>query len=235
MSNLYEHRDQSDGLRHLVEIARWAVIFRVPPEDREDMEQELVIHLLRTVERYGNKGKRYLQVVARNGVNGYLRRRYEEEKRVCFFTETNQGEIVEKTGEFLHNGNDGDADARLDAIAKLATLPERLIEIGYKRLKGGRLSEAEQSYERRQKTTLRLKMNFRKYGNRLSDQEKKRILLLHLEGLSLCKITKAMGRTNRAVKRCLVKAGVSSLWPSDERVTAETKGKSGPPGLAARR
>jgi len=43
---LYEHRYQLDGLQPLAEIAHWAVIFHVPSENRDDVEQEIVISLI---------------------------------------------------------------------------------------------------------------------------------------------------------------------------------------------
>ncbi|MBU1147706.1 MAG: hypothetical protein KKD11_05075 [Candidatus Omnitrophica bacterium] len=56
MSLLWEQRHRLDGLRPLVEIAHWAVIPQVPPEDQDDIEQEIVLELMQTVKKYGNKG-----------------------------------------------------------------------------------------------------------------------------------------------------------------------------------
>lgn len=192
---LYEHRHQLDGLQPLVEIAHWAVISHVPPEDRDDVEQEIVISLLQTVEKYGNKGGNYLKAVAWSRICGYLRTKYRQ-KRLCYIHETEKGERAGGTWEFIH---DGDADARLDAMVILATLPERLIQIGNKILNEEKLSEADHSYWRRQKA----KLNCRRYANRLSDWEKRRILQLHREGMSMCKIARTMERSNKAVMRVL--------------------------------
>jgi len=198
MTWLYEHRDQSDGLQPLVEIAHWVTISYayVPPEDQEDVEQEIVISLMQTVEKYGNKGKNYLKAVARSRICGYLRRKYKQ--KVCYIHESDKGEKAGRTWMFVH---DGDIDARLDAIATLATLPERLIQIGHKILDGEKLSEADESYWRRQKERLRLrpKLNCRRYANRLSDWEKRRIPQLHSKGMSMCQIARTMGRSNKTV------------------------------------
>ncbi|MBA7581840.1 hypothetical protein ES708_23751 [subsurface metagenome] len=152
-----------------------------------------------TVEKYGPKGKSYLWAVARSQINAYLRRKYEE-KRLYSIDKSYGGERAGKLLKFIL---DGDIDARLDANTTLATLPERLIQIGHKLLNGEKLSEADQSYWRRQKERLRPELNCRRYGNRLSDWEKRRILRLHREGVSMCKIARAMGRSNKAVMRVL--------------------------------
>jgi len=194
MSWLYEHRHQLDGFHRLVEIAHWITISHVPPDDQDDVEQEIVISLLQTVEKYGNRGENYLKAVAWSRICEYLRTKYKQ--RLFYIRESEKGERAGGTWGFIH---DGDADARLDATAILATLPERLIQIGHKIRNGEKLSEADQSYWRRQKA----KLNCRKYANRLSDREKRRILRLHRKGVSMCKIARTMGRSNKAVMRVL--------------------------------
>lgn len=188
MSWLYDHRDQADGLSPLIEIAHWVVTSHVRPEDRDDVEQEIVINLMETIQRYGDRGDKYLKAVAWSGVCKYLREKYQQQK-------------LRHIGEKERWGfsRDGDHDARLDAMVILATLPQRLIEIGYKIMDGEKLSEADISYWRRQKE----KLNCPKWGNRVSDWEKRRILQLHREGMSMCKIARTMGRTNKAVMRVL--------------------------------
>ena len=200
MSWLYNHRDQLDGLHPLAEIAYWAVVFRVPPEDRDDVEQDIVISLMETVEKYGNKPKSYLKAVARNQLYQYLRKKYRERIRLRYIFEGEKGEIVRGLWKTLRSG---DGDARMDAIATLATLPKRLIQIGYKIENGEKLSEADQSYWIRQKAKLRPRLNCRRYANRLSDREKRRILKLHSEGVSMSRIARIMARSNKAVMRVL--------------------------------
>ncbi|MBA7692075.1 hypothetical protein ES703_100633 [subsurface metagenome] len=199
MSWLYEHRHQLDGLQPLVEIAHWITISRVPPDDQDDVEQEIVISLLQTVEKYGNRGENYLKAVARHRIYDYFSRK-DKQKRLCSIRESESGERAGGTWVFTH---DGDADARLDAKAILDTLPERLKQIGYKILNGEKLSNADQHYRIKQKAKLRPKLNCRKYANRLSDWEKRRILQLYCEDVSVHKTALTMGRTNSTVLRVL--------------------------------
>jgi len=214
---LYEHRYQLDGLKPLAEIAHWAVISHVPPEDRDDVEQEIVISLVQTVERYGDKGENYLKKVAWSLICKYLAAKYKQ-KRLYYIRETDKGERVGETWEFIQ---DGDTGARLDAMATLAVLPERLIQIGYKLLDGEKLSEAEQSYWRRQKE----KLDCPRYANRLSDWEKRYILKLHDNGMSMCKIARTTGRTNRAVMRVLANHQPLSRrdWLNRLKIAAEER------------
>ena len=219
MSWLYEHREQLDGLKPLVEIAHWAVIPHVPPEDQDDVEQEIVIRLMQTIEKYGNKGKAYLKAVARYRIYAYYRVEYQR-KRLCYIDESEGGERAGGTLVFLR---DGDGDARLDANTTLATLPERLIQIGHKLLNGEKLSESDQVYWRRQKA----KLNCRKYGNRLSDWEKRRILQLHREGVSISQIARTMGRTNKPITKVLIDlAGYKQLSRQD-RLDEMKRGEEG--------
>ena len=212
---LYEHRDQLNGLQPLVEIAHWVVISHVPPEDQDDVEQEIVIRLLQVVHRHGIKPRSYLRAVARNGVHRYLRQKYKEATMLHHIFESERGEMVRGMWKLLHDG-----DGRLDAIATLATLPRRLIEIGYKRLNGEKLSEADQSYERRQ----RAKLNCRRHANRLSHWEKRRILQLHSEGLSMSRIARTLERSNKAVMRVLAGNRLSRQeWLSRMKAAAQQR------------
>jgi RNA polymerase sigma factor (sigma-70 family) len=198
MSWLYEHRYSLDGLRPLVEIAHWAVLSHVQPEDQDDVEQEIVISLIETIKKYGNKNKSYLTIVAKHQMYKYIRENYKKREKLRYIFETDRGEMVREIWELLNDG-----DARIDAIAVLATLPKRLIEIGYKRLDGEKLTDQESDYCTKQLAKLRPKLKIRRYANRLSDQERKRILDLHSKGMSMSKIARTMGRTNKAVMRVL--------------------------------
>lgn len=210
MSLLWEQRHRLDGLRPLVEIAHWAVIPQVPPEDQDDIEQEIVLELMQTVEKYGNKvgidvynldskGKSYLWKAAINRRNDYFVRNYKK-SRLYFIEESDSGEMA--GGAWLVS-RDGDSDARLDAMATLATLPERLRQIGNKILEGDKLSIADQAYRIKQLRKLRPKLNCRKYANRISDGERKRILQLHSEDMCVHKIAITMGRTDQTILRVL--------------------------------
>lgn len=88
-------------------------------------------------------------------------------------------------------------------------MAKRLVEIGYKRLNGERLSEADEWYWMRHKA----KLDCRKRGDQLSDWEKRRVAQLHNEGLSVSKIAKTMGRGRRTIDLCLVKAGLREAPP----------------------
>jgi len=206
MSWLYERRDQLDGLRLFVEIAH-RLIYPVPLHDRDDVEQEIVITLKRVIDGRGEVGKAYLWGAARNVVRLYWRRRYRQARRVRHLFENNRGEMVAETWKFV--SDDGDNEARLDAIATLATLPKRLVEIGYKRLNGEELDTADEWYWMRHKR----KLDCRKRGDQLSDWEKKRVVRLHNEGLSVSKIAKTMGRGRRTIDLCLVRAGLKEAPP----------------------
>ena len=100
-------------------------------------------------------------------------------------------------------------DARLDAIAMLATLPKRLVEIGYKRLNGEELNTADEWYWMRHKA----KLNCRKRGDQLSEWEKRRVGQLHNQGLSVSKIAKTLGRGRKSIDLCLVRAGLREAPP----------------------
>ncbi|MBA7539432.1 hypothetical protein ES705_31711 [subsurface metagenome] len=209
---LYEHRYQLnlDGLESLVEIAHWVVISHVPPDDQDDVEQEIVISLLQTIEKYGNKvgidghnlssrGKAYLTKTAINRRNEYFLKKYREWS--LWHIEESDGE--EWAGGISLASHDDDIDARLDAKATLATLTERLIQIGRKILNEENLSNADQAYRLKQLRKLRPKLNCRKCANHLSDWERKRILQLYLEDKCVHKIALAMGRSVPTILRVL--------------------------------
>jgi DNA-directed RNA polymerase specialized sigma24 family protein len=206
MSWLYDRRDQLDGLRPFVEIAH-RLIYPVPYHDRDDVEQEIVITLKRIIDKHGEVADNYLWGAARNVVRLYWRKRYRRMRRLQHLVEDNRGEMVAETWKFV--SEDGNNEARLDAIATLATLPKRLVEIGYKRLNGEELNTADEWYWMRHKA----KLDCRKRGDQLSDWEKRRVAQLHNEGLSVSKIAKTLGRGRRTIDLCLVKAGLRKAPP----------------------
>jgi len=190
MSWLYEHRDQLDGLRPFVEIAR-RLIFPIPYHDRDDVEQEIVITLKGITDKRGEVAKNYLWGAARNVVRLYWRKRYRQTRKLRHLMESNRGEMVAETWQFV--SDDGVNEARLDAMATLATLPKRLVEIGDKRLNGEELNTADEWYWMRHKA----KLDCRKCGDQLSDWEKRRVMQLHNQGLSVSKIARTMGRAGK--------------------------------------
>ena len=206
MSWLYDRREQLDGLRPFVEIAH-RLIYPIPYHDRDDVEQEIVITLKRVTDKRGETAENYLWGAARNVIRRYWRKRYCQARKFCHLLEGNKGEMVAETWKFVCG--DGDNGARLDAIATLAILPQRLVEIGYKGLNGERLSEADELYWMRHKA----KLDCRKRGDQLSDWEKRRVAQLHKEGLSVSKIAKTMGRGRRTIDLCLLRAGLREAPP----------------------
>ena len=224
-SFLYKHRDQMDGLWPLVEVAHWAVYSHVPWEDQEDVEQDIIICLMQVVEKYGIKDKAYLRVCARNRRSQYFRNKYKE--RMLFSIEAISERGMEE--DSLVVSHDYDLEARLDAEATLAALPERLIQIGYKVLDGENLSDTDLHYKRKQKAKLLPKLNCRKYASLLSDWEERRILQLHREGMSLKSIQRTMGRSGKPIKRVLAKAGFqlhsSQSWLAKMVMEAKDRNK----------
>jgi len=206
MSWLYERREQLDGLRPFVEIAH-RLLYPVPYHDRDDVEQEIVITLKRITDKRGETAENYLWGAARNVIRHYWRKQYRQARRLRHLVESDRGEMVAETWKYV--SDNGDNEARLDALTMLATLPQRLVEIGYKRLNGERLSEADELYWMRHKA----KLDCRKRGDQLSDWEKRRVSQLHNQGLSVSKIAKAMGRGRKTIDLCLVKAGLREAPP----------------------
>jgi DNA-directed RNA polymerase specialized sigma24 family protein len=206
MSWLYDHRDQLDGLRPFVEIAH-RLTYPIPYCDRDDVEQEIVITLNHVANNHGEVEENYLWGAARNVIKHYWRKRYRQAKRLRYFYPSNRGEMV--AGQWTFVSEAEDTAARLDAIAMLAKLPQRLVEIGYKRLNGERLSEADELYWMRHKA----KLDCRKRGDQLSEWEKRRVMQLHNKGLSVSKIARAMGKGRKTIDLCLVKAGLRVAPP----------------------
>jgi len=185
MSWLYEHRDQLDGLRPFVEIA-YRITYGIPPCDREDVEQDIVITLMRVSEKHNEAA--YFWGVAKKEVKRYWHKKcYREGKFRPFYEDED------------FTAQDKDIDALLDAIAMLITLPKRLVEIGYDRLNGKKLSAGDQQYWIRHKA----KLDCRKNGREVSDWEKRQIARLHDKGMSVYQICKATGRHRATVKLCL--------------------------------
>ena len=206
MSWLYERREQLDGLRPFVEIAHH-LIYPVPYQDRDDVEQDIVITLKHIVDKNGEVAENYLWGAARNVVRLYWRKRYRQARRFRYLVEGNRGEMV--AGEWTFVSDDGDNETRMDAKATLATLPERLVEIGYKRLNGEELNTADEWYWMRHKA----KLDCRKRGDQLSEWEKKRVMQLHNKGLSVSKIARTLGRGRKTVDLCLVRTGLREAPP----------------------
>jgi hypothetical protein len=154
----------------------------------------------------------------------YWLKNHYQAKKTCRLEESNKGEIA-VSGNFVSYfvSNGGDIDARLDAISMLATLPERMVEIGEKKLNGEKLSSADECYMIKHRKKLREKLEWRKQGDRLSEWEKKRIVLLYKEGKSVCKIAGITGRSERSVMLYLFKSGLREIGPSPFKIAANKR------------
>ncbi len=185
MSWLYDRRDQLDGLRPFVEIA-YRITYGIDPCDRDDVEQDIVIALIRVSQRCSDPA--YLWGVARKEVKRYwCKKCYREGKFRPFYQDE----------DFV--SPDADNDVRLDALARLGTLPKRLVAIGYDRLNGKKLTAADQRYWIRHKA----KLDCRRNGREVSAWERRQIARLHEKGMSVYEICKATGRHRATVKLCL--------------------------------
>ena len=189
MSWLYEHRDQLNGSRALAEIA-YRITYDVPPYDRDDVEQDIIIALMRVKQRNDNPA--YLWGVARNELRKYRFRKWYESRKFCSFDDC---QVIISQG--------GNSDARLDAIATLATLPKRLLRIGHDRLNGRKLSEKDYAYWRRHKVKLECRQN----SKEISDWEKRQILRLFDKGYSVYEIRKTTGRCYETIQRAINNRG----------------------------
>lgn len=213
MSYLYEHREQLGENKRLAEIA-YSVTFSIPPDDRDDVEQKIVVDLIEVKKRV--TAERYLWKTARHMVGHYWQEKYSRLEKSCYMTETNRGEITDREWQYL-SAPDG-TDARLDAIAVLSTLPPRMIEIGLKKLNGEPLTNAERLY--RQKRRNKLKPDHS--GGRISEHEKLKIIELNRKGLNNEELVRVTGRSVFSVKSILKEAGLSSPYPAQaERARAE--------------
>jgi len=151
MSWLYDHRDQLDGYRLYAEIAHH---FRpkVLPEDRDDIEMEIVLKLKTEADKKDQVTMGFLYAVARSVVGTYWRKKYRERRRFCRLYEVDRGEMIADGWKFVTPAPD--IEAELDAKAILTTLPKRMIKVGIKRAEGKKLNNADKLYLCRQRHRL---------------------------------------------------------------------------------
>ncbi len=204
MSWLYERRDQLDGLRPFVEIA-YRLTYGIPLFDRDDVEQDIVVALMRVTSRRGTTDRKYLWGVGRKEVKKYWCRKCYQGRK---FRPLSEDDLCD------------DSDTRrLDALATLATLPKRLVEIGHKRLNGEKLNVADQGYWIRH-----CGHKGRNGGSYLSDYEKRRIERFHGDGLSVHTIAKAMGRSETTVRVYLFNAGLRGIQEAPPQLLKPRRG-----------
>src|SRR3989338_4833159 len=81
MSYLYKHREQLGENKRLAEIA-YSVTFSIPPDDRDDVEQKIVVDLIEVKKRV--TAERYLWKTARHMVGHYWQEKYSRLEKSCY-------------------------------------------------------------------------------------------------------------------------------------------------------
>jgi len=199
MSWLYDHREQLDGYKLYAEIA-YRFRPKVLPDDRDDIEMEIVLEFKAEADRRTEVTLGFLYAVARNIVRTYWRKKYRERRRFCRFCEGDKGDMIDDREIFIPPAPD--IDGRLDAIVTLNTLPKRMVKTGAIRAEGGKLNNADKLYLCRQRHRQS------KYNH--SDAEKiERMRQLYVdEGLPCAEVAKIVEKSRSAVQRQLNKLGV---------------------------
>ncbi len=199
MSWLYNHREQLDGYQLYAEIA-YRFRPKVLPDDRDDIEMEIVLKLKAEVDRHTEVTLGFLYAVARNIVRNYWRKKYRERRRFCRLYEGDKGEMIADKWKFVTPAPD--IEGRLDAIATLNTLPKRMVKAGVTRAEGGKLNNADKLYLCRQR--------HRQSKYNWTDAEKiERMRQLYVdEGLPCAKVAEIVEKSRVTVQRQLNKLGV---------------------------
>ena len=204
MSWLYQRIDQLDGYKLYAEIAH-RFRLKVLPEDRDDIEMDIILKLKKEADRHPIVTPAFLTVCARNLVADYWRKKYRERRRFCRLDEGDKGETID--GKWALVTEAPDVGAQLDARAILKTLPKRMVEAGIKRAEGEKLGNADKLYLCRQRHRLS------RY-NWTSDEEMEQMRRLYVdEGLSITEIARIIGKGRATVQRHLSKLGVKPNSP----------------------
>ena len=200
MSWLYNHREQLDGYQLYAEIA-YRFRPKVLPDDRDDIEMEIILTLKTEADRHTKVTLGFLYAVARNTVRNYWRKKYRERRRFCSLYEGDKGEMIADKWKFVTPAPD--IEGRLDAIATLNTLPKRMIKTGAIRAEGGKLNNADKLYLCRQR--------HRQSKYNWTDAEKiERMRQLYVdEGLPCAKVAEIVGTSRATVQRHLGELGVT--------------------------
>jgi len=93
MSWLYNHREQLDGYELYAEIA-YRFRPNVLPEDRDDIEMDIVLKLKAEADKKDQVTMVFLYAVARSVVGTYWRKKYRERRRICRLYDGDKGEMV---------------------------------------------------------------------------------------------------------------------------------------------
>ena len=199
MSWLYNHIDQLDGYQLYAEIA-YRFRPKVLPDDRDDIEMEIILALKTEADRHTEVTLGFLYTVARNTVRNYWRKKYRERRRFCRLYEGDKGEMIADKWKFVTPAPD--IEGRLDAIATLNTLPKRMVKAGVTRAEGGKLNNADKLYLCRQR--------HRQSKYNWTDAEKiERMRQLYVdEGLPCAKVAEIVEKSRVTVQRQLNKLGV---------------------------
>jgi DNA-binding CsgD family transcriptional regulator len=128
----------------------------------------------------------------------YWKRKYRERRKSARLYEVEKGEIVADRQRWHYVFHNSDIDTELDTKAVLNALPKRLKRIGERLVNGERLSTADKCYLSRQRARL-----LQDYNYHVGDTESERIRRLWEQGLSRCKIAKALGRSHTTVSKYL--------------------------------
>jgi len=199
MSWLYNHIDQLDGYKLYAEIA-YRFRPKVLPDDRDDIEMEIVLKLKAEADKQCQVTIGFLYAVAKNVVRNYWRKKYRERRRFCHLYEGDNGEMIADGWKFVTPAPD--IEAKIDARTLLNTLPERMVKADITRAEGGKLNNADKLYLCRQRHRLS-KYNW-------ADAEKiERMRQLYVdEGLPCAEVAKIVGKGRSTVQRQLNKLGV---------------------------
>ncbi len=170
------------------------------PDDRDDIEMEIVLKLKAEADKKDQVTIGFLYTVARNIVRTYWRKKYRERRRFCRLYEGDKGNMIANSRKLITPSPD--IDARLDAIAVLKTLPKRMVKAGAIRAEGGKLNNADKLYLCRQRHRQS------KY-NWADAKEIERMRQLYVdEGLNCTEVAKIVGKGRTSVQNHLNKLGV---------------------------
>ncbi len=197
---LYDRRDQLDGYKSFAHIA-YTLRRHVLPEDRDDVEMNIILKLkIVSDKRNGEITPASLWFVGRCMIADYWKRKYRERRKSARLYEVEKGEIVADRQRWHYISHSSDIDTELDTKAVLNTLPERLKRIGEMLVNGERLNTADKCYLSRQRARL-----LEGYKYQVGDTEAERIRRLWEQGLSRCKIAKALGRSHTTISKHIKK------------------------------
>ena len=132
----------------------------------------------------------------------YWKRKYREQRRSARIFEGKYGEMVSHSWEYISHSSD--TDTELDTRAIFNVLPERLKRIGELLVNRERLNTADKCYLSRPRARL-----LQNYDYHVGDTETERIRHLWEQGLSRCKIARALGRSHTTISKYLNKMALA--------------------------